>query len=84
MVIGSTGSLATYKNTSLTASTYAGKYLKMTGGSKTVYVKVPSISSTSASVSIVCTTDGCSSAPSVSAASSASGTSQNFHGVYFQ
>ena len=84
MVIGSTGSLATYKNTSVTASTYAGKYLKMTGGSKTVYVKVPSISSTSTSVSIVCTTDGCSSAPSVSATSSASGTSQNFHGVYFQ
>ena len=84
MVIGSSGSLATYKNTSVTASTYAGKYLKMTGGSKTVYVKVPSISNTSASVSVVCTTDGCSSAPSVSAASSASGTSQNFHGVYFQ
>ena len=84
MVIGSSGSLATYKNTSVTASNYAGKYLKMTGGSKTVYVKVPSISNTSASVSIVCTTDGCSSAPSVSAVSSASGTSQNFHGVYFQ
>ncbi len=84
MVIGSSGSLATYKNTSVTASTYAGKYLKITGGSKTVYVKVPSISNTSASVSVVCTTDGCSSAPSVSAASSASGTSQNFHGVYFQ
>ena len=84
MVIGSSGSLATYKNTSVTASTYAGTYLKMTGGSKTVYVKVPAISSTSASVSVVCTTDGCSSAPSVSAVSSASGTSQNFHGVYFQ
>lgn len=84
MVIGSSGSLTTYKNTSVTASTYAGKYLKMTGGSKTVYVKVPSISNTSASVSVVCTTDGYSSAPSVSAVSSASGTSQNFHGVYFQ
>ena len=84
MVVGSTGTLATYKGTSVSASTYAGKYLKMTGGSKTVYVKVPSMSSSSGSLSLVCTTDGCTSAPSVSAASSASGTSQNFHGVYFQ
>ena len=84
MVIGSTGTLATYKGTSVSASTYAGKYLKMTGGSKTVYAKVPSMSSSSGSVSIVCTTDGCSSAPSISAVTSPSGTSQNFHGVYFQ
>ena len=56
----------------------------MTGGSKTVYAKVPSMSSSSGSVSIVCTTDGCSSAPSISAVTSPSGTSQNFHGVYFQ
>ena len=84
MVVGSTGTLATYKGTSVSASTYAGKYLKMSGGDKTVYVKVPSMSSSSGSLSLVCTTDGCSSAPSVSAASSASGTSQNFHGVYFQ
>ena len=84
MVVGSTGTLATYKGTSVSASTYAGKYLKMTGGSRTVYVKVPSMSSSSGSLSLVCTTDGCTSAPSVSAASSASGTSQNFHGVYFQ
>ncbi|MCR5413405.1 MAG: carbohydrate-binding domain-containing protein [Kiritimatiellae bacterium] len=85
MVVGSSGSLKTYKNTgSLSSSTYAGKYLKMTGGSKTVYVKVPSVSS-STSLSLVCTTDGCtSSAPSVSAASSASGTSAGFHGVYFK
>ncbi len=84
MVVGSTGTLATYKGTSVSASTYAGKYLKMTGGSKTVYAKVPSMSSSSGSVSIVCTTDGCSSAPSISAVTSPSGTSQNFHGVYFQ
>ncbi len=84
MVVGSTGSLATYKGTSVSASTYAGKYLKMAGGSKMVYVKVPSMSSSSGSISLVCTTDGCSSAPSISAASSPSGTSQNFHGVYFQ
>ena len=85
MAYGSSGSLKTYRSTSVSASTYAGKYLKMTGGSKTVYVKVPSMSSTSGSLSLVCTTDGCtSSSPSVSSASSASGTSQNFHGVYFQ
>ena len=85
MAYGSCGSLKSYRSTSLSASTYAGKYLKMTGGSKTVYVKVPSMSSTSGSLSLVCTTDGCtSSTPTVSAASSASGTDSGFHGVYFQ
>jgi len=85
MAYGSSGSLKTYRSTSVSASTYAGKYLKMTGGTKTVYVKVPSMSSTSGSLSLVCTTDGCtSSSPSVSAASSASGTDSGFHGVYFQ
>ena len=83
MLVGSTGTLATYKGT-VSASSYAGNYLMMSGGSSTVYVKVPSMSSTSGSLSLVCTTDGCSSAPSVSAANSASGTSQDFHGVYFQ
>ena len=85
MAYGSSGTLKTYRSTSVSASTYAGKYLKITGGSKTVYVKVPAMSSTGGSLSLVCTTDGCtSSSPSVSAVSSASGTSQNFHGVYFQ
>ena len=85
MAYGSSGTLKTYRSTSVSASTYAGKYLKITGGSKTVYVKVPAMSSTGGSLSLVCTTDGCtSSTPSVSAVSSASGTSQNFHGVYFQ
>ena len=85
MVIGSSGSLKTYKNSgSITGSSYGGKYLKMTGGSKTVYVKVPSMTASS-SLSLVCTTDGCtSSTPSVSAVSSASGTAIGFHGVYFQ
>ena len=85
MAYGSCGSLKSYRSTSLSASTYAGKYLKITGGSKTVYCKVPSMSSSSGNLSLVCTTDGCtSSSPSISAATSASGTSQNFHGVYFQ
>ena len=82
MLASSSGSLATYAST-ISSSSYAGKYLKMTGGTKTVYVKVPSLSS-SQTLTLVCTTDGCSSAPSISAASSPSGTSQNFHGVYFQ
>ena len=85
MAYGSCGSLKAYRSTSLSASTYAGKYLKITGGSKTVYCKVPSMSSSSGSLSLVCTTDGCtSSAPTISAETSASGTSQNFHGVHFQ
>ena len=87
MAYGSCGSLKSYRSTSVSASTYAGKYLRMYCSStgKYVYVKVPSMSSTSGSLSLVCTMDGCtSSTPSVSAVSSASGTSQNFHGVYFQ
>lgn len=82
MLVKSSGSLATYAGT-VASSSYAGKYLKMTGGTRTVYVKVPALSS-SQTLSLVCTTDGCTSAPSISAASSAAGTSQEFHGVYFQ
>lgn len=85
MVVGSGGALKTYKNTgSLAGATYGGKYLKMTGGTKTVYVKVPAMA-TSSSLSLVCTTDGCtSSAPSVSAVSSPDGSSIGFHGVYLK
>ncbi len=85
MVIGSSGDLVTYKDTgTIAGSTYGGKYLKMTGGDETVYVYVPKMT-TSSSLSLVCTTDGCtSSAPSISAVSSPSGTSTGFHGVYFQ
>lgn len=84
MVIGSSGSQKTYKTTSASASTYAGKYLKMSG-TKTVTVKIPSMSSSSGSISIVCTTDGWSSAktPSVSASAPSSG-DIGFHGVYIQ
>ncbi len=85
MVVGSSGKLKTYKDTgTISGSTYAGKYLKITGGSKTVYAYVPAMTA-SGSLSLVCTTDGCtSSAPSVSAESSPSGTSIGFHGVYFK
>lgn len=85
MVVGSSGSLKTYKNTgSLSGATYGGSYLRMTGGTRTVYVKVPAMT-TSATLSLVCTTDGCtSSAPAVSAVSSPAGSSIGFHGVYFK
>ncbi len=85
MVVGGSGSLKTYKDTgTLAGSTYGGKYLKISGGSQTVYAYVPKMTSSS-SLSLVCTTDGCtSSAPSISAASSPAGTAIGFHGVYFQ
>ncbi len=84
MAYGSCGDLVSYKSTSISSSTYTGKYLVLSGGSKTVYAKVPSLSS-STTLSLVCTTDGCtSSAPSISASSSASGTDSGFHGVYFK
>ncbi len=84
MAYGSCGSLKSYKSTSISSSTYTGKYLVISGGSKTVYAKVPSLSS-STTLSLVCTTDGCtSSTPTVSASSSASGTDSGFHGVYFK
>jgi len=85
MAYGSSGTLKTLRSTSLSASTYAGKYLKMSGGDKTVYVKVPAMSSSSGSLSLVCTTDGCTaSAPTISAASAPSGEDSGFHGVHFQ
>ena len=54
MVIGSSGTQKTYKNASVSASTYSGKYLSMTG-SDTFTVKMPSLSGT---ISLVCTTEG--------------------------
>lgn len=88
MVIGSSGSLATYKTTNANASTYAGKYLTLSGtvngASRTVYVKVPSISSTSASISLICTTDGWTTSKTPDTATSPSGTPIGFHGVYFK
>ena len=85
MVVGSSGDLKAYTNTgTLSGSAYGGKYLKMTGGTRTVCVKVPNMSTTS-SLSLVCTTDGCTTAaPSVSAVSSPTGQPIGFHGVYVQ
>ena len=88
MVVGSSGTLATYKNTNANASTYAGKYLTLAGtlngASRTIYVKVPAISSTSASISLVCTTDGWTTSKTPGTATSASGTPTGFHGVYIK
>ncbi|MBQ9430874.1 MAG: carbohydrate-binding domain-containing protein [Kiritimatiellae bacterium] len=80
-----TGSLSTYRGT-VSSSSYAGKYLKMTGTDKSgssivTYVKVPAISS-STTLTLLCTTDGCVSTPGITSASSASGTAIGFHGVY--
>lgn len=79
MVIGSSGSQKTYMNTSAAASTYSGKYLSM-AGTQTFTVKMPSFSG---SVSLVCTTEGWSSAktPSVSSSAPTSG-ALGFHDAY--
>lgn len=79
MVVGSSGTQKTYKNTSASASTYSGKYLSMTG-TDTFTVKMPTLSG---SISLVCTTEGWTSAktPSVSTTAPTSG-SLNFHNSY--
>ena len=79
MVVGSSGTQKTYKNTSASAATYSGKYLSMTG-TDTFTVKMPTLSG---SISLVCTTEGWTSAktPSVSASAPSAG-SLNFHNSY--
>ena len=72
-----------YKKGTISSSSYSKKYFKMTSGSKSAYVYVPALSS-STTLTYICTVDGCTSAPSVTYAASPSGTSQNFHGVYIQ
>ncbi len=79
MVVGSSGAQKTYMNTSASASTYSGKYLSM-AGNQTFTVKMPMLSGT---ISLVCTTEGWTSAktPSVSTSAPTSG-ALNFHDVY--
>lgn len=80
MAYGSNGSQKSYLNTSASASTYAGKYVTIANTSTTV--KVPSMSSSSGSLSIMCSAPGCtSSAPSVSTSAPSAG-AIGFHGVY--
>ena len=79
MVIGSSGTQKTYVETSASASTYSGKYLSMTG-TKTFTVKMPALSGT---FSLVCTTEGWTSAgmPEVSTVAPSTG-SLSFHDTY--
>ena len=82
MAYGSSGTQKSYRNTSASASTYAGKYVTIANTSTTV--KVPAMSSSSGSLSIMCSAPGCTaSAPSVSSSAPASG-AVGFHGVYLQ
>lgn len=79
MVVGSSGSQKTYRNTSASASTYSGKYLSMTG-TDTFTVKMPV---SSGSISLVCTTEGWTRAgtPTLSNSPPAVG-SLSFHDVF--
>jgi hypothetical protein len=83
MAYGSSGTQKSWLSTSVSASTYAGKYLVLSPGSATVYVKVPSMSSTSGTLSLMCSNDGwtTSSTPSTSTTPPSSGDT-GFHGVY--
>ncbi|MBQ6010430.1 MAG: carbohydrate-binding domain-containing protein [Kiritimatiellae bacterium] len=79
MVIGSSGSQKTYRNTSVSASTYSGKYLSMTG-TGTFAVKMPTLSGT---ISLVCTTEGWTSAGTPKASDTAPSLgSLGFHDTY--
>ena len=80
MVVGSSGSQKTYKNTSVSASTYSGKYLSMTGDGM-FSVKMPTLSGT---ISLVCTTEGWSTAGTPSASATVPGFGAlGFHDAYF-
>ena len=79
MIIGSSGSQKTYRNVSVPASKYSGKYLSM-AGTDTFTVKMPTLSGT---VSLVCTTVGWTSAaaPTVCPIAPTDG-AIGFHDVY--
>ena len=79
MVIGSSGTQKTYRNVSASASTYSGKYLSVRG-SQTFTMKMPTLSGT---ISLVCTTEGWTSAgtPSVSTTAPSTG-ALGFHDAY--
>ena len=82
MAYGSSGSQSSYLKTSVSASTYAGKYVKIAGSTATV--RIPSMSSTGGTISIMCSAPSCtSSAPSTSSSAPTSGDT-GFHGVYIQ
>ena len=83
MAYGSSGNQPSYRTTSASASTYAGKYLVLSPGSATVYAKIPALSSTSGSLSLVCSNDGWTTAKTPSTTANAPSTGETgFHGVY--
>lgn len=80
MAYSGSGTQNAYLSTSTSASTYAGKYVTLNGTSTTVHV--PAMSSTSGSISLLCSAPGCTaSAPSVSSTAPTTG-AIGFHGVY--
>ena len=83
MAYGSSGSQPSYLSKSVSASTYAGKYLVLSPGTATAYVKVPPMSSASGSLSLMCSNDGWTSSQTPSTTSSPPSTGDTgFHGVY--
>lgn len=79
IIIGSSGPQKTYRNSSVPASKYSGKYLSMKG-SNAFTVKMPALSG---SISIVCSTEGWSRAgtPAVSTTAPSTG-ALGFHDTY--
>ena len=83
MAYGSSGSQPSYLTTSASASTYAGKYLVLSPGTATFYAKVPARSSTSGTLSLMCSNDGWTAAATPTATASPPATGDTgFHGVY--
>ena len=83
MAYGSSGSQPSYLSTSVSASTYAGKYLVLSPGSATTYVKVPTMTSSSGTLSLMCSNDGWTSSKTPTSATTApSSGDTGFHGVY--
>ena len=83
MAYGSSGTQKSYLSTSVSASTYAGKYLVLAPGAATVYAKIPAMSSASGNLSLMCSNQGWGTAqtPSTATAPPATGDT-GFHGVY--
>ena len=83
MAYGSSGTQKSYLSTSVSASTYAGKYLVLSPGAATVYVKVPTMTSSSGSLSLMCSNEGWTASKTPTTATAAPSTGDTgFHGVY--
>ncbi|MBR6022529.1 MAG: hypothetical protein IK066_08950, partial [Kiritimatiellae bacterium] len=83
MAYGSSGTQKSYLSTSVSAATYAGKYLVLAPGAATVYARIPAMSSTSGTLSLMCSNQGWTTAqtPSTATAPPTAGDT-GFHGVY--